>query len=121
MAGDPPLDVVDPPDLALRQDRDRFREVRAGRQPVDPLPTDAQQFPDFTCAGQARRLAVHAHVVVCKSDGSAYGGHLLEGFVRPTLEMNVSKFPVMVERTLDAEAKIPLIDVKQTRERLKAA
>src|SRR6185295_6289010 len=61
MVGYPPLDVVDRPDLALGQDGDRFRKIRAGRQLVDPLATDAEQFPDLMCAGQARRLGVHAH------------------------------------------------------------
>lgn len=31
---------------------------------------------------------VHAHVVVGKSDGTAHGGHLMEAYVRPTLELS---------------------------------
>ncbi|MGH8077469.1 MAG: PPC domain-containing DNA-binding protein, partial [Lysobacter sp.] len=32
---------------------------------------------------------LHAHVVIGKSDGTAHGGHLLEAYVRPTLEVVV--------------------------------
>ena len=37
--------------------------------------------------------AVHAHVVVARADGSALGGHLLGGHVRPTLEVIVTESP----------------------------
>jgi predicted DNA-binding protein with PD1-like motif len=36
---------------------------------------------------------VHAHVVVARSDGSAYGGHLLEAHVWPTLEVVLVETP----------------------------
>ena len=35
----------------------------------------------------------HAHVVVGKRDGTAHGGHLLEGWNMPTLELVVVEFP----------------------------
>jgi predicted DNA-binding protein with PD1-like motif len=37
--------------------------------------------------------AVHAHAVVAGSDGAARGGHLLEGHVRPRLEIVLSEAP----------------------------
>ena len=42
---------------------------------------------------QDRMPQIHAHVVVGKSDGSAYGGHLLEGHVFPTVELVLLESP----------------------------
>lgn len=55
---------------------------------------------------------VHAHVALGRSDGSAYAGHLLEGHVRPTLELMVSESPRHLRRRLDPETGLPLIDPK---------
>jgi predicted DNA-binding protein with PD1-like motif len=54
---------------------------------------------------------VHAHVVVGKADGTAYGGHLLEGRVRPTLEVVLTESPSHLRRTHDAASGLPLIDL----------
>lgn len=54
---------------------------------------------------------LHAHVVVGKSDGSAHGGHFLEGKVWPTLEMIVSEMPVDLRRTQDEESGLALINL----------
>ena len=54
---------------------------------------------------------LHAHVVVGKSDGTAYGGHFLRGRVWPTLEMIISKMPVHLRRRHDEETGLPLIDL----------
>jgi predicted DNA-binding protein with PD1-like motif len=52
---------------------------------------------------------VHAHVVVARSDGSAYGGHLLEAHVWPTLEVVLVETPAHLQRELDEETGLPLI------------
>jgi predicted DNA-binding protein with PD1-like motif len=52
---------------------------------------------------------VHAHVVVGKSDGTAHGGHLLEGHVRPTLEVTLTEAPHYLHRQYDPESKLALI------------
>jgi predicted DNA-binding protein with PD1-like motif len=54
---------------------------------------------------------VHAHVVVGKVDGTAHGGHLLEGYVRPTLEVILIESPRHLRRTHDPETGLALIDV----------
>jgi uncharacterized protein len=36
---------------------------------------------------------VHAHVVIGKRDGTAYGGHLLQARVRPTCELVLTESP----------------------------
>lgn len=46
---------------------------------------------------------LHAHVVVGKSDGSAHGGHLLDAYVRPTLEVVVVEASQHLRRTMRDE------------------
>jgi len=53
--------------------------------------------------------AVHAHVVVGKQDGTAHGGHLIEGHVRPTLEVIVVESPRHLHRRYDPESGLALI------------
>jgi predicted DNA-binding protein with PD1-like motif len=53
---------------------------------------------------------VHAHVVVGKPDASAHGGHLIEGYVRPTLEMVVTETPRHLRRRHDPDSGLALID-----------
>jgi predicted DNA-binding protein with PD1-like motif len=53
---------------------------------------------------------VHAHVVVGKADATAHGGHLIEGHVRPTLEIVMIETPGYLRRRFDAESGLALID-----------
>jgi uncharacterized protein len=53
---------------------------------------------------------VHAHVVVGKADATAHGGHLIEGVVRPTLEIVVTETAAYLKRRFDPESGLPLID-----------
>jgi predicted DNA-binding protein with PD1-like motif len=55
---------------------------------------------------------VHAHAVLGRSDGTTRGGHLLEGRVRPTLEVVLTETPAHLRRKLDEETGLPLIDVQ---------
>jgi predicted DNA-binding protein with PD1-like motif len=52
---------------------------------------------------------VHAHVVIGKRDGQAYGGHLLEAHVWPTLEVVLTESPAHLRRRVDVETGLPLI------------
>jgi predicted DNA-binding protein with PD1-like motif len=54
---------------------------------------------------------IHAHVVVGKSDGTAWGGHLMEAHVRPTLEVILVESPKHLQRKFDAESGLALIRV----------
>jgi predicted DNA-binding protein with PD1-like motif len=54
---------------------------------------------------------LHAHVVVSKSDGTAHGGHLMEGRVRPTLEIVLVETPAHLKRRSDAATGLLLIDL----------
>ena len=62
---------------------------------------------NFTWDGDKPKL--HAHVVVGMRDGSARGGHLLKGRVRPTLEVTVVEAPAHLQRRYDAESHLALI------------
>lgn len=52
---------------------------------------------------------VHAHLVVGKRDGTAHGGHLLEGHVRPTLEVMLEETPQHLIRRIDETTGLALL------------
>lgn len=52
---------------------------------------------------------VHAHVVIGTSNGTALGGHLLSGRVRPTLELVLMESPAHLQRRHDPESGLALI------------
>ena len=54
---------------------------------------------------------IHAHIVLGKADGVAYGGHLLEGHVFPTIELILVESPKYLQRRLDKETGLALIDL----------
>jgi predicted DNA-binding protein with PD1-like motif len=53
---------------------------------------------------------VHAHMVVGFPDGTAHGGHLLQAYVRPTLEVIVTAYPRPLYRKFDPERGLAVID-----------
>ena len=53
---------------------------------------------------------VHAHVVLGKADATAHGGHLIEGHVRPTLELVLTEMPRHLHRRFDVASGLALID-----------
>ena len=52
----------------------------------------------------------HAHVVIGKRDGTAHGGHLLEAYVRPTLEVVIVESAAPLRRTMRPEFGVALLD-----------
>lgn len=54
---------------------------------------------------------VHAHVSVSRRDGTALGGHLLEGYVRPTLEVFVTELREPIARRLKERSGLPLLEL----------
>jgi predicted DNA-binding protein with PD1-like motif len=54
--------------------------------------------------------AVHAHVVLGRSDAGALGGHLLRAHVRPTLELILTETPRHLRKRHDEESGLALID-----------
>jgi len=55
--------------------------------------------------------SLHVHVVLGLSDGSTRGGHLLQGYVRPTLEVTLVETPAHLRRKKRPELGIALIDL----------
>jgi predicted DNA-binding protein with PD1-like motif len=62
-------------------------------------------------AGDDGKPSLHMHAVLGLSDGSTRGGHLLEGIVRPTLEVMVAETPAYLRRKKKPELGIALIDL----------
>ena len=56
---------------------------------------------------------VHAHVVIGKRDATAHGGHLVEGQVRPTLEILMTETPQHLRRRFDAESGLALLATRE--------
>ncbi len=52
---------------------------------------------------------LHAHVVIGKADGTAMAGHLLNGRVRPTLELLVTEYAGRMERAFDPSTGLALL------------
>jgi len=54
---------------------------------------------------------IHAHVVLGRSDGTTRGGHLVEGRVRPTLEVMLVESPGDLRRKHDPQTGLALIQL----------
>lgn len=65
-------------------------------------------------AAKDGKAKLHAHVVVGKRDGTALGGHLVKGHVRPTLEIIVTDSPAHLQRRTDPETGLALLDLKES-------
>jgi predicted DNA-binding protein with PD1-like motif len=59
--------------------------------------------------------AVHTHVVLARSDGQAWGGHLLSATASPTLELYVTTYPEPLHKRLDPTTDLQLIDPSLSR------
>jgi predicted DNA-binding protein with PD1-like motif len=54
--------------------------------------------------------SLHAHTVLGRRDGSTRGGHLIEGHVRPTLEITVTEIAAHLTRRKHPELGLALIE-----------
>ncbi len=77
------------------------------RIPVDEQAEVVALVGDIALSGDQVKL--HAHAVLGRSDGSAVAGHLLEGIVRPTLEVMVVQSPAHLERRHDPATGLALL------------
>ena len=57
------------------------------------------------------KASLHLHAVLGLSDGSVRGGHLLEGLVRPTLEVTIVETAAHLQRKKHPELGIALIEL----------
>jgi hypothetical protein len=54
--------------------------------------------------------AVHTHVSVASSNGTVRGGHVINAFVDPTLELFMTVYPAALHKERDAATGLMLID-----------
>lgn len=86
-----------------------------GRREYLPIPIE-EQLEVLSLAGDIvldddDKPRLHLHATLGKRDGSAWGGHLLEADVRPTLEVLVTESPPPLRRRHDPESGAALIDL----------
>ena len=88
------------------------------RKDYKKIPLD-EQVEALSLVGNISRAdgkpKAHVHVVVGKSDGTAWGGHILAAHVWPTLELIVTEAPAHLQRTTDPETGLALIDIRASR------
>lgn len=86
----------------------RYKQI-----PVDQQMEVLSLAGDITQAGEQAdgKAKVHAHAVVGLADGSTRGGHLIEGHIRPTLEIIVSEAPAHLRRRHDPATGLALISL----------
>ena len=58
--------------------------------------------------------SLNIHVVLGLRDGTTRGGHLLAGYVYPTLEITVTENPAQLRKVLNPDVGIALIDLDQS-------
>jgi predicted DNA-binding protein with PD1-like motif len=54
-------------------------------------------------------LELHAHVVLGRYDATTRGGHLVEGIVRPTMELVIVEYPEHLRRRHDRKTGLVLL------------
>jgi len=81
-----------------------------------PIPVD-EQVEVITLVGDIAEdengaPSLHAHTVLGLPDGHTRGGHLIEGHVRPTLEITLTETPAHLVRKKKPELGLALIDIE---------
>jgi hypothetical protein len=74
-----------------------------------------KHFPCSPVLRPRRTFPRHRYIVLGLSDGSTRGGHLLNGIVRPTLEVVVTETPAHLRRKKKVDLGIALIDLDADR------
>jgi uncharacterized protein len=77
--------------------------------PVDDQ-VEVASFIGDLARGPDNKPSLHIHCVPGCADGRALAGHLLEGHVRPTLEVILTDSPVHLRKRHDPETGLALID-----------
>ena len=53
---------------------------------------------------------VHTHLVLARSDGQSWGGHLIEATASPTIELYMTTYPEPLRKRIDPATGLQLID-----------
>jgi len=84
-----------------------YKEVKAYRNlPVNDQAEVASLVGDIGLVNGVP--AVHVHAVVILADGTAWGGHLLQAIVWPTLEVFLTDYPTPLLKELDTATDLYL-------------
>ena len=78
------------------------------RIPIDRQ-TEVAAFIGDVAHGPDDKPSLHVHCVLGGNNGQAFAGHLLEGHVRPTLEIVLTDSPVHLRKRHDPESGLALI------------
>jgi len=78
------------------------------RIPIDRQ-TEVAAFIGDVAHAPDDKPSLHVHCVLGGNDGQAVAGHLLEGHVRPTLEVVLTDSPVHLRKKHDPESGLALI------------
>jgi len=78
------------------------------RIPVDEQ-VEVASFTGDVALGPGEKPSLHIHCVLGCRGGRAVAGHLLEGHVRPTLEVVLTDSPVHMRKRHDPESGLTLI------------
>jgi predicted DNA-binding protein with PD1-like motif len=78
------------------------------RIPVDEQ-VEVASFTGDVALGPGEKPSLHIHCVLGCRGGRAVAGHLLEGHVRPTLEVVLTDSPVHLRKRHDPESGLTLI------------
>jgi predicted DNA-binding protein with PD1-like motif len=99
---------------ALRRATVAFYNPEAGD--YEPIQIDEQvevlSLAGDIALGDDDEPRLHLHAALSKRDGSAWGGHLLEAEVRPTLEAIVTESPPPLRRRVDPGSGLALLDLQ---------
>ena len=84
------------------------------KKKYQPIPIDTQ-VEVITLVGDVApddkgKPSLHVHTVLGLADGTTRGGHLLEGHVRPTLEITVTETPAHLVRHKHPDLGVALIE-----------
>jgi uncharacterized protein len=86
-------------------DAKRYRPISVGEQ------CEVLSLLGDIAEGDDGRASLHLHAVLGLSDGSVRGGHLLEGIVRPTLEVTITETAAHLRRKKRPDLGIALIQL----------
>ena len=82
-----------------------------------PIPVEEQvevaSLVGDIAVGPDGKPSIHVHAVLGRRDGTPLAGHLLEGHVRPTLEIIITESPVHLCKVKDAESGLALISARK--------
>lgn len=124
--GDEPMTCLSAFAREQRLDAARFTGIGAFSEVVvgffDPRRKDYEKIPigeqvevvsliGDVALGPNGEPKLHVHVVLAKRDGSAWGGHLLEARVQPTLEVMLVESPSFLQRRIDPATGLALIEL----------